>query len=60
MQWKEIVEKAPYKMGFAPSVLNYPYRVVRKKGKIKLVRDPSKGLSKSSSNKLISSIFVPS
>ncbi len=51
MQWKEIVEKAPYKMGFAPSVLNYPYRVVRKKGKIKLVRDPSKGLSKSYSNK---------
>ena len=51
MQWKEIVEKAPHKMGFAPSVLNYPYRVTKKNGKLKLVRDPSKGLSKSHSNK---------
>lgn len=51
MQWREIVEKAPYKMGFAPSVLNYPYRVKTKNGKIKLIRDPSKGLSKSYSNK---------
>jgi hypothetical protein len=46
MQWREIVEKAPYKMGFAPSVLRYPYRVSMKNGRLKLIRDPSKGLAK--------------
>lgn len=34
------------KMGYHPSVLRYPYRVKTKKGKVKLVRDPSKGLKR--------------
>ena len=34
------------KLGFHPSVLRYPYRVKTKNGKVKLVRDPSKGLGK--------------
>lgn len=38
---KEIVK---IRMGYAPSVLRYPYRVKTKNGKIKLVYDPSKGL----------------
>jgi len=34
------------KLGFHPSVLRYPYRVKTKDGKVKLIRDPSKGLGK--------------
>ena len=34
------------KLGFHPSVLRYPYRVKTRNGKVKLVRDPTKGLGK--------------
>lgn len=40
---KEIVQNH---IGYAPSVLRYPYRVKTKNGKIVLVKDPSKGLKK--------------
>jgi hypothetical protein len=34
------------KMGYSNTTLRYPYRVKTKNGKVKLVHDPSKGLSK--------------
>jgi hypothetical protein len=39
----EILEK---KLGYHPSVLRYPYRAKLVKGKLKLIKDPSKGLKK--------------
>lgn len=45
MKYNEICEKLK-QLGYDPSVLNYPYRVKTVKGKIKLVKDPSKGLKK--------------
>lgn len=46
MQWKHIAESLVKSMGYHPSVLRYPYRVKTKKGRVELVRDPSKGLKK--------------
>ena len=42
---KEISRKA-YRLGHSNSTLRYPYRVKTKNGKVKLVKDPSKGLKK--------------
>lgn len=47
MKWCEIAEGiSQTRLGYHPSVLNYPYRVKTNKGKIKLIKDPSKGLKK--------------
>jgi len=45
MKWGEI-NKNTKMIGYHPSVLNYPYRVKVKKGKVQLKKDISKGLKK--------------
>jgi hypothetical protein len=45
-----------YKLGHSNSTLRYPYRVKMEKGKVKLIKDPNKGLSEKWSAKYKKSI----